>query len=234
MKELPDFHVNPFEDYYSSSLAIWFLVVFLFLTLFLIADLHLVSGLFSILAITLLALSLALLEHSGGEIRKRFFTKWGRVHYPLIHRFERFMGLDLFFLGVVDDALKDKPDDYFEYCEIELRLLLKSIFPQLHGTELKSYISSSIKKGKSILKKQSSIEEIFSRKDKIYKGNGKELFADIKKILSAAEKYDDAWFERELRPRLVIADLIERKYGKDEKLEYLYAVLTEEAARFLR
>jgi len=147
------------------------------------------------------------------------------------------MNLDLFDLGVVRDALKDGSNyDYFDHCEIELRLLLKSIFPELHGTELKSYLSVTLKKGESALRDQQSIVEIFSRKDKIYreKDTQNELFTYVRRILSAARKHDDSWFERELKPRLIIADLVERKYGRDERLDYLHAVLTEKVAWFSR
>jgi hypothetical protein len=229
MKKLPDFHVNPLEDEESLSLVFWFLLFVLFLTLALLG----VAGIFWILIV----LPILALLNDVSDIRRRFFTRWGRIHYPLIHRFDRFMDLDLFDLGVLRDALKDGSDfDYFYHCEIELRLMLKSIFPKLHGTELKSYLSTALKKGESTLRDQQSIVEIFSRKDKIYmeKATQDELFTNARNILSAARKYDDSWFERQLKPRLIIADLVERKYGRDEMLEYLHAVLTEKIAWFNR
>jgi len=227
---LPDFNVNPLEDEESLFLVLWFLLLALFLALALLGIADLLFWILAVLPI------LSLLSRLS-EIRMRFFTKWGRLHYPLISRFERIMDFDLFSLGVVRDALKDGSDyDYFDHLEIELRILLKSLFPELHGTELKPYVSTTLSKGKAMLRDRDSVIEIFLRKDRNLgdKNISDGVFNNVKKLLSAAKKDDDVWFDAGLYPRLVIADLVERKYGRDEKLEYLYAVLKGEAWPWFR
>ncbi len=154
-----------------------------------------------------------------GVLYGRLSSKWRRLHYPLMVRYAKSAGM---VQGIYEKQGKD-----FNVDEALSELLL-SVFPQTSDYLLNKYLQNAYDWERNL---STGVLKAFFKK-KIPNSSG----AKLENIVTSFKKFftDHIYSNKEtnvnyIKTRLVISELVKEKYGKEEWLEYLYAVVMGQA-----
>jgi len=209
MDQLPDFKVHPLEGD---------LVLFLLSAAYLLLVLPaIMSG--GLIGVVLLFASLIVLIAIIGNLRGRLANPWRRLHYSLLTRYAKFAGM----LGGRAD-MKGKYFDEEDFLTALLSLL-KSVFPDNSDESLKPPLAAALIQQVMLTSGEYLKEFLMHRQTASKAIQINEIIPDLQKEIAVPRDQASGNF---LRLRLVIAFLVEKKYGRDEKLAYLQAVFTNQ------
>lgn len=138
----------------------------------------------------------------------RLVPRWRRLHCPLMVRYAPVVGYH--------SGIAKRENKKFDM-DPSLKDFIKSIYPSLSSEELEDYLNTVDAKMESFAERNGLIS-VF-RKDN--------LVVDSKKLNEALDEFHKHLKKR--NPRWIIAEVIERDYGVDEKINYLQAILTGQA-----
>ena len=150
-----------------------------------------------------------------GEILRyyhRLASPWRRIHFPLMIRYSAILG---YYKGIGKNA------DELNIEQI-LRTLIKGVYPHMDDNEINLLIKSARDKMINL-----SDKEIL---EKIFKENNLNLNYDkfnklMDKIkLSLNDPKERAWYLK-----YVIAEIIAKEYGEEERIKYIYSLITGKA-----
>jgi len=135
----------------------------------------------------------------------RLSSPWRQLHYPLMARYAFFVGLQA---GIAEKAEKK--------FDINATLIefVKNIYPDWTQEEVESFLKSVAKKMEKFTDREDLVNAF--KKDNFSLNTGK-----LNKVL---DRFHES-FKIE-NPRWVIAEIVERDYGKDEKIKYLQSIVT--------
>ena len=209
MDQLSEFKVHPLE----GDLILFILSA---AYLLLVLPAIIVGG---VIGIVLLLASLIVLIAIIGNLRGRLSNPWRRLHYGLLTRYAKFAGM----LGGRADM---KGEDFDEEDFLTALLsLLKSVFPDNPDESLKPPLVTALSQ-QVMLTSGEYLREILMHGQEASKATQiNEIIPDLQKEIAVPRDQASGNF---LRLRLVIAFLVEKKYGRDEKLAYLQAVFTHQ------
>lgn len=206
MNSLPEIRISPLEGDHFLKRIIPVLSVLLVLALVLKSTLSIFFW------ILIIVVGFFVFTNLYG----RLASKWRRLHFPLMVRYAAAVG---FVHGICKKRRKE-----FDV-ELALLCLLQSVFPNVPSAKLENYLKEILVKQNNFADER-SLRQIFKEKiPKIKKTELEKIIEEIKKSFTSQEKK----VSNSIKVRLVIAELIKEKYGEDERLEYLYAVVAGRA-----
>ena len=209
MDQLPDFKVHPLEGD---------LVLFLLSAAYLLLILPAISS-GGVIGFILLFASLIVLVAIIGNLRGRLSSPWKRIHYSLLTRYAKFAGM----LGGRAD-IQGKDCDEADFLTALLSLL-KSVYPDNTDESLKPPLVTALSQ-QAMLTSEEYLREILMHRQETSKSTQiNEVIPDLQKEIAEPRDQASGNF---LRLRLVIAYLVEKKYGRNENLTYLQAVFTNQ------
>lgn len=194
------FHNNKAKvDPFEGMTDLLFITIFqiIFLTLVLIAS-GFLAVVFGILFVIVTLFEISRYYH-------RLSSPWRQLHYPLMGRYAFFVGLRA--------SIAEKAGKKFDTHETLIEFV-KNIYPDWTQEEVGDFLESVAEK----MKKFADREDLLNTFEK------DNLSIDAGKLNKVLDKFHES-FKRE-NPRWVIAEIVERDYGKDEKIKYLQSIVT--------
>ena len=205
---LPEINISPWEGNYFIRYAIILIFIFQIIAFFSTEFVKLVFALLTLFVGWFMACN----------IFGRLSTSWRKLHYPLMCRYAAAVG---FAKGRIENWENKFNINLIHQC------LLQSVFPNVESKQIESLIKNILSQEMERLNSTEYIRNILIRK------NSKIRNTDLDNLVSEkirlAVHPPDEYHSNYIKTRLIIAFLIEKKYGKEEKLDYMYAVLTNEA-----
>ncbi len=145
----------------------------------------------------------------AGRFYHRLAAPWRRLHYPIMVRYAAIAG--------VETAVAEKENREFDV-EKALHGLIKNIFPDFSDKE--------IQEGIDVIKdKMHKFSDRKLLEDEFRKANPNIDNAKLKEVLDKIANALNDPKERGLFIRWFIAEMVERDYGKKERIKYLHAVI---------
>jgi len=143
-----------------------------------------------------------------GRFYHRLASPWRQLHYPLMVRYAAVAGYQ--------SGIAQKKNKEFDM-EVAINEFAKVIYPDWADEEIQKFL-------KTIDEKMNS----FADKDNL-RAFFKKINAQIedKKIGDLLGKVQEHFKKK--NPRWVIAEVVERDYGVDERVKYLYSIITGRA-----
>jgi len=216
--DLPDFHINPLaaDPFLKKSSLIS--LAFLVLALFSNGTLNLIFW-----TLTIFFGFLAFVN-----LRGRLSKPWRRIHYPVMATYPGALMLARRFSGkTAESKVEDKDIDD------ALLIILKMTFPTLSETKLRPHLNGVFVEQKALTNSIYLSQVILAGQPQLIqlidKDPHDQTLLDQSFDAKVFFENRDPIFRRYLKIRLVIADLVGRKYGEQERFRYLYAVITNEA-----
>jgi len=195
--------IDPFEGMDDIIITLIFQLIFLVLAL-------LTSNTLSIIFWILFGL---LTVYESGRFYHRLSSPWRRLHFPLMVHYLSIAGSLL--------AIQEITGKEFDI-QIALRTLVNKAYPYMENDEVNSILESAKKKMTNFNDKE-ELKLLIQRKRNILDQNNlNDLLNKIETTLMSPK--NNAMFVK-----YVIAEIIGRDYGKQERLNYIYAVLTGQA-----
>ena len=99
--------------------------------------------------------------------------------------------------------------------------MLKSVYKDWSIEKINSFIDETNKKIGNLTDNKSFIEYLSKRFPSFTKEKADKLFIEFYKVLANPKEY--------MRIKMIVAEIIERDYGIQEKMKYLFAVITNNA-----
>lgn len=197
--KLTEIKINPLESQPMLYIALILLLIFITIAVFLN---NLLSIIFWMLSVFIGFIIISILY-------MRLSAKWRRVHFPLMIRYARAM-VYVQVQGQYEHLAIDKKID------LALLSLLQSVFPNISSEHLQSHYGDLLDELPKFMDHE-MMSMVLERKlpeapTKDIEKMARHLAEKIKN-----EKFRKIW--------LVVSDLIEKKYGKEEKLEYVSAII---------
>jgi len=206
---LPVINISPWEGNNFTKNAILVFAISLLITL--------LSG--GVVKIIFVLLSLLASVFIFSNLYGRFSANWRKLHYPLMCRYASAVG----YVRGLSGNKEGKELDV----DLVLQCLLQSVFPTVEGKRITNLAQEVLLKEGEKLKNEEFVKKIFSRK--LPELSKQRLPSLTHKITELNKNPTDRATANYIKIRLIIAFLIEQKYGQEEKLDYLYAVLTNRA-----
>lgn len=132
----------------------------------------------------------------------RLSSPWRGIHYPLMVRYAWFVG--------IQTGIAKKTEKEFDK-NAALKEFVKNIYPDWSEEEINNFIDSVNKKVEKFDDREKLIDA--------FKKNNPSL--EDKKLGEVLDNFQEH-LKKQI-PRAVIAEIIERDFGIDEKIKYLYA-----------
>jgi len=196
-------NIDPFEGMADLLFILIFQLAFFGLAL-------LTSGIISIVFWVLFGLI------SFWEVYRYYYrlsSPWRRLHFPLMVHYSAIVGYQM---GVAESTGKE-----FNI-EEALRSLVKTAYRYMEDDEVNSLIESAEEKMTNFSDRE-ALQELFQRSNPSVESNKlQELMDKIEASLKNQE-------EKGLRIRYVIAEIVGRDYGEQERIKYIHAVITGQA-----
>lgn len=205
---LPKININPLEGNPILKSAIYILIVLLILAIF--------TG--GVIKILFFIIAFLVAFFIFGNLWGRLSANWRKLHFPLMVRYATFLG----FAQEISEREGKELD-----VDLALKFLLQSVFPKVGEGQIEKLSQEILSKEAENLKNEKFLEKIFRRKNPEL--SGEKLNSFVYKMENLIINPPDEATANYLRVRSLIAFLVEKKYGEKEKLEYLFAVLTNRA-----
>lgn len=199
--ELTNIKINPLENQPMFYIALILLFIFITIAVFLNNFLSIIFWMLSVF-IGFIIISI---------LYMRLSAKWRRVHYPLMIRHARAM-------GYAQGQHKHLAID--EKMDLALLSLLQSVYLNISPEYLQSHYRDLLDE----LPKFMDYEMMsIVLKRKLPEASTEDIEKMAKHFANKikSEKFKKVW--------LVVSDLIEKKYGKEEKLEYIFSIIKGKA-----
>ena len=194
--------IDPFEGMNEMTIVYPLQVIFFVLTLI---SSGFIAGIFWTFFVILLL-------YETIRIYWRLRSSWCGIHYPLMIRHARIVGE--FFFKKKEFGTEYTINDILEE-------LLKSVYKDWSKEKIKSFISTINKKIDNLTDKQVFIEYLIKQFPNFSIEKADKLFVNFYKVLSNPKEY--------LRTKMIVAEIIERDFGIQEKMKYLFAVISNQA-----
>lgn len=142
----------------------------------------------------------------------RFNSKWARVHYPLMIRYARAMGFQA-------GANADLP--LTEKVERGLGMVILGLYPNATEAETEEVLNKIGQKHNVFTDKEMIVKAFKSKNS----GKSHEEMGEFAEKIISSYKLDDESSVNGLKVSHVISELIRFKYGEQEQLNYILAVM---------
>ena len=205
---LPEINISPWEGNSFIRTALVVLLILFLITFF-------STGFVKVIFILLI---LFVGTFIFSNLYGRFSANWRKLHYPLMCRYASVAGYV--------QGLSEKEGKEFDI-DLTLQRLIQSVFPNVEEKIITNLVQEVISKEQQDLKDEKFIRKIFKRR--LPELDEQNLSSLVHKITELNKNPTDTATTNYIKIRSIIAFLVEKKYGQEEKSDYLYAVLIDKA-----
>jgi len=195
--------IDPFEGMNEMTIVFPLQIIFFIFALF---SSGLIAGIFWTFFIVLLL-------YEAIRYYWRLRSPWCGIHYPLMIRHARIVGQFFF--------KKKKFGTEYTINDI-LEELLKSVYKSWSTEKINFFIDETNEKIDNLTDKKSFTEYLLKLFPNITKEKAEKLFIEFCNIANNPKEYV-------LKSKMIAAEIIESDYGTQEKMKYLFAVITNKA-----